>query len=143
MAIKMRVLYDSGKKKIKNIAAEIKAPYDLGVNAVDCIPPAYSCDKERIVILMLTAKGNVKDSLRLFCQELTKARAQNIALIIDGDQKAADNVKAIISEVAQNNAIYDEVLYIDGGMPIFGGSVKPEERTAIFEWVDRVIKNLK
>ena len=76
----------------------------------------------------------------MFCQELTKARAQNIALIIDGDQKAADNVKAIISEVAQNNAIYDEVLYIDGGMPIFGGSVKPEERTAIFEWVDRVIK---
>ncbi|MBQ8416118.1 MAG: hypothetical protein IJX13_04365 [Clostridia bacterium] len=142
MAIKMRVLYDSGKKKIKTIANEIKAHYDLGVNAVDTIPPAYSCDKERIVILMLTAKGDVKDSIRLFCQELTKARAQNIALIIDGDENAANRVKQIIAEVA-NNAVYDEVLYINGGLPIFGGSVKPEERTAIFEWVDRVIANLK
>ena len=138
----MRVLYDSGKKKIKNIAAEIKAHYDLGVNAVDVIPPAYSCDKERIVILMLTAKGDVKDSIRLFCQELTKARAQNIALIIDGDEKAANNVKQIIADVAQN-AVYEEVLYINGGMPIFGGAIKPEERTAIFEWTDRVIANLK
>jgi len=138
----MRVLYDSGKKKIKNIAAEIKAHYDLGVNAVDVIPPAYSCDKERIVILMLSAKGDVKDSIRLFCQELTKARAQNIALIIDGDEKAANNVKQIIADVAQNS-VYEEVLYINGGMPIFGGSIKPEERTAIFEWTDRVIANLK
>ena len=138
----MRVLYDSGKKKIKTIANEIKAHYDLGVNAVDTIPPAYSCEKERIVILMLTAKGDVKDSIRLFCQELTKARAQNIALIIDGDENAANRVKQIIAEVA-NNAVYDEVLYINGGLPIFGGSVKPEERTAIFEWVDRVIANLK
>ena len=142
MAIKMRVLYDSGKKKIKSIASEIKAHYDLGVNAVDVIPPAYSCDKERIVILMLTAKGDVKDSIRLFCQELTKARAQNIALIIDGDEKTANNVKQIIADVAQN-AVFDEVLYINGGLPIFGGSLKPEERTAIFEWTDRVIANLK
>jgi hypothetical protein len=141
-AIKMRVLYDSNKKKIKNIAAEIKAHYELGVNAVDTIPPAYSCDKERIVILMISAKGLVKDSLRLFCQELTKARAQNIALIIDGDQQAADNVKEIIADVAKN-AVYDEVLYINGGMPIFGGNAKPEELTAVFEWTDRVLANLK
>ena len=46
MAIKMRVLYNSAKPKIKNIANEIKAHYELGVNAVDVIPPAYSCDKE-------------------------------------------------------------------------------------------------
>ena len=142
MAIKMRVLYGSNKKKIKNIAAEIKAHYQLGVNAVDTIPPAYSCDKERIVILMISAKGMINDSLRLFCQELTKARAQNIALIIDGDEKAAENVKEIISTVA-NNAVYDEVLYVNGGMPIFGGSVKPEELTTVFEWIDRVLANLK
>ena len=141
MAIKMRVLYDSGKKKIKNIATEIKAHYDLGVNAVDCIPPAYSCDKERIVILMLSAKGEIKDSLRLFCQELTKARAQNVALMIDGDQKIADNLKAILTEAGTN--VIDEVLFVKGGLPIIGSSVKPEEKTEIFAWIDRVIANLK
>ena len=144
MAIKMRVLYNSAKPKIKNIANDIKAHYELGVNAVDVIPPAYSCDKERVVIMILSAKGaHLDDSLRLFCQELTKARAQNIALMIDGNEAAANAVKEVIANVAQNNAVYDEVLYIKGGLPLIGGSVKPEERTAIIEWVDRVIANLK
>ena len=144
MAIKMRVLYNSAKPKIKNIANDIKAHYELGVKAVDVIPPAYSCDKERVVIMILSAKGaHLDDSLRLFCQELTKARAQNIALMIDGNEAAANAVKEVLTNVAQNNAVYDEVLYIKGGLPIIGGSVKPEERTAIIEWVDRVIANLK
>lgn len=140
MSIKMRVLYDSGKPKIKNIANEIKAKYDLGVNAVDVIPPAYSCDKERIVILMVSAKGDVKDSLRLFCQELTKARAQNVALIVDGDKSAANRVRELVG--LAGNRVYEEVLYVNGGLPIIGGSVKPEERTTVFEWVDRVLENL-
>ena len=144
MAIKMRVLYNSTKPKIKNIANDIKAHYELGVNAVDVIPPAYSCDKERVVIMILSAKGaHLDDSLRLFCQELTKARAQNIALMIDGNEAAANAVKEVLINVAQNNAVYDEVLYIKGGLPLIGGSVKPEERTSIIEWVDRVIANLK
>jgi hypothetical protein len=142
MAIKMRVLYDSPKPKIKNIANIIKAQYDLGVNAVDTIPPAYSCDKERIVILIISAKGHLKDSLRLFCQELTKARAQNIALVVDGDKTAANSIREIIGDVAKNQ-VFEEVLYIKGGLPIFGGSVKPEERTEIIAWVDRVLANLK
>ena len=141
MAIKMRVLYASGKKKIQTLATEIKAHYDLGVNAVDSIPPAYSCDKERIVLLAISAKGDLNNSLTLFCKELTKARAQNVALIIDGDAAVADKLKAILAEAGTN--VLDEVFYIKGGLPIIGGSLKPEEKTAAFEWVDRVIANLK
>ena len=55
MAIKMRILYASGKKKINNIANTVKAQYELAFNSVDVIPPAYSCDKERIVVLIVTA----------------------------------------------------------------------------------------
>ena len=144
MAIKMRVLHYSKKGKMATFANAIAQKYELEINKVDAIPPAYSCDKERIVILALTAKGaHLDDSLRLFCQELTKVRAQNIALMIDGNEAAANAVKKVLAEVAQNNAVYDEVLYINGGLPLFGGSVKPEEKTAIIEWVDRVIANLK
>ena len=139
MAIKMRVLSNSGKKKIKNIASEIKAHYDLGVNAVDVIPPAYSCDKERVVILIISAKGDINDSLRLFCQELTKARAQNIALIMNGDRAAANRVREVIGEAG--NAVFEEVLYIK--VPLFGSALKPEERDQIFAWTDKVIQNLK
>ncbi len=141
MAIKMRILYASGKPKIKNIANMIKAEKELAFNSVDVIPPAYSCDKERIVILAVSAKGDVSDSVRLFCRELTKARAQNVALMIDGDDKAATRLKEILSEAGTN--VIDEVLYVKGGLPIFGGSVKPEEKAAIMAWVDRVIANLK
>ena len=141
MAIKMRILYASGKKKIVNIANEIKAKYELAFNSVDVIPPAYSCDKERIVVLAISAKGSISDSVRLFCRELTKARAQNVALMIDGDEAAANNLKEILSEAGTN--VIDEVLYVKGGLPIIGGSVKPEEKAAIFAWIDRVIANLK
>ena len=141
MAIKMRILYASGKKKIVNIANEIKAKYELAFNSVDVIPPAYSCDKERIVVLAISAKGSISDSVRLFCRELTKARAQNVALMIDGDEAAANNLKEILSEAGTN--VIDEDLYVKGGLPIIGGSVKPEEKAAIFAWIDRVIANLK
>lgn len=141
MAIKMRILFASNKKKIKNIANEIKAKYELAFNSVDAIPPAYSCDKERIVILAISAKGDISDSLRLFCREMTKARAQNIALMIDGDQKVANKLKEILTEAGTN--VVDEVLYVKGGLPIIGGSIKPDEKTEIFAWVDRVIQNLK
>ena len=141
MAIKMRILYASGKKKIVNIANEIKAKYELAFNSVDVIPPAYSCDKERIVVLAISAKGNISDSVRLFCRELTKARAQNVALMIDGDEVAANKLKEILTEAGTN--VIEEVLYVKGGLPIIGTAVKPEEKTEIFAWIDRVIANLK
>ena len=141
MAIKMRILYASNKKKINNIANTIKAQYELAFNSVDVIPPAYSCDKERIVILAISAKGDVSDAVRLFCRELTKARAQNVALMIDGDTKAADRLKEILGEAGTN--VIEEVLFVKGGLPIIGGSIKPEEKAEIFAWVDRVIENLK
>ena len=139
MAIKMRVLYASGKKKINNIANMIKAKYSLAFNAVDVIPPAYSCDKERIVILAISAKGHVSDAIRLFCRELTKARAQNVALLIDGDEAVANNIKSILAEAGTN--VINEVLYVKCGL--FGSAVKPDEETQICAWVDRVVANLK
>ena len=47
MAIKMRYLYFSGKKKVAALGQHVKTKYDLSINSVDVIPPAYSCDKER------------------------------------------------------------------------------------------------
>ena len=139
MAIKMRVLHASSKKKLINLANMIKAQYTLAFNAVDCIPPAYPCDKERIVLLEVSAKGSVSDSVRLFCRELTKARAQNVALIIDGDAAAAENLKSILAEAGTN--VIDEVLFVKCGL--FGSSVSPTEKEQAFAWVDRVIANLK
>ncbi len=141
MAIKMRVLYASGKGKIAAMANIIKEEYGLAINAVDKIPPAYSCDKERLVILMLSLKGEPDDQLRLFCQELTKARAQNVALVIDGNETAAKFMKEILVKAGTN--VVDEVLYINGGFLPFIKTVKDEEKAALLEWARRTVENLQ
>ena len=89
MAIKMRVLYNSGKKGMAQFANAVKEKYDLPVNAVSGkFPPEYPCDKERIVILAISAKSEMPDDLRRFCSGLNKTQAQNVALLVDGSTDA-------------------------------------------------------
>ena len=128
MAIKMRILCTAGKKKLINIANMIKAEYDLSINSVDKIPPAYSCDKERIVILALSGK------------ELTKVRAANVALLVEGNAAFADAIKAILKEAGTN--VIEDVLFIKAGLPFLSG-IKPEEQTAILDWVKKITENLQ
>ena len=141
MAIKMRVLYASGKSKIAAMADLIKQEYDLAINAVDKIPPAYSCNNERVVILLLSLKGEPEDQLRLFCRELTKARAQNVALVIDGNEASANRMKAILSEAGTNVA--DEVHYVKCGFLPFLDKIKPEEKDALLAYIHRIVDNLQ
>ena len=141
MAIRMRVLYATGKKKMINIANFIKRKYELDLNAVDCVPPAYSCDKERIVVLAVAGKNDVEDSLRRFCIELTKVRAANVALMVDGTEIYANNIKEILKTAGTN--VIEDVLYVKCGLPFFA-SLKPEDEAAVIDWLDnKVINNLK
>ena len=138
MAIKMRVLYNSGKKGMAQLATEIKNKYELPVNAVDGkFPPAYPCDKERIVILGLSAKKDVADTVRLFCCELNKTRAQNVALLIDGDQAAADKVSEYITG-AGTNLVGTKVISF-GGFGPFGGTLTDDLKNELLAWVDEMV----
>ena len=142
MAIKMRVLHASSKKKILEMAQMIKAEFDLPVNAVDRVEqPAYPCDKERIVILMLSLKGEPNDIVRRFCGELNKGRANNVALVIDGNEAAANRMKEILTTAGTNVA--EEVHYVKTGFLSFLDSVKPEEKTALLEWAHRIVDGLQ
>ena len=140
MAIKMRYLYFSGKKKYAQIGDHIKAKFNLQINSVDRIPPAYSCDKERIVVLGISAKDELPDQLRLFCRELTKVRAANVAIILDGNQKAEEALINTLKEAGTN--VVGSTLYIKGGMPIIGGKLSEEEIASIDSWIDGIVANL-
>ena len=140
MAIKMRVLYASSKKKVADMANLIKAEYDLAINAVDKIPPAYSCNNERVVILMLSLKGDPDDQLRLFCQEMTKARAQNTALVINGTEAAAAKMKEILTTAGTK--VVDEVFFVKTGFLSFLDKITPEEKDALLAWTHRVVDSL-
>ena len=144
MALKMRFLYYSKKAKMKEMAELVKAEFDLAQNhnAIDIIPPAYSCENERLVILAVSGKGEPEDLVRRFCSELNKKKAQNIALVVDGDEKLASKLIEAL-EVAGSN-INRDVLYVKlGGLPFFGGKVTEEEKKVLLDWTHKVVDNLQ
>ncbi len=139
MAIKMRVLcYPENNKKLHTIAEIIKAEYNLNVNSVDRIPPAYSCDKERLVILATQIKGNLPDSYRLFVRELTKARAANVAIIAAGDEPCVERTKELLREAGTN--VIDDVHNVKIGL--FNTKVTDEEKAAVLDWVKECVEKL-
>ena len=138
MAIKMRVLCYPEKKKLLAIGNMIKAEYDLNLNSVDRIPPAYSCDKERLVILATNIKGNLPDDYRLFVRELTKARAYNVAIIAAGDDACVEKTKELIKEAGAN--VIEDVKRIKMGL--FDNKVSDVEKAEILEWVKNTIASL-
>ena len=145
MALKMRFLYYSGKAKMKTIAEIVKTEFDLSQNhnAIDIIPPAYSCENERLVILAVSGKGEPDDILRRFCFELDKKKAQNVALFVDGDEKLANSLLEVLKQTGTN--VIENVKYVKfSGLPFFGGSkVTDEEKADIVAWVKETIENLK
>lgn len=137
MAIKMRYLYASGKKKFVTIGDVIKEKFSLTLNnAVDVIPPAYNCDKERFVFIGISVKDEPENKVRLFCEQLDKTKAAYVALIVDGTQKGADNVKSMLTKAGTN--VFPEVLFIKGGLP-FLGNLNADEKKALEEWLDRAV----
>ena len=139
MAIKMRVLcYPENNKKLRTLAEMIKAEYDLSVNSVDRIPPAYSCDKERLVILATQIKGTLPDSYRLFVRELTKARAANVAIICAGDEASVQKTKELLKEAGTN--VIENVHNVK--ISLFNTKVTDEEKTAALNWVKGCVESL-
>ena len=144
MALKMRFLYYSGKSKMKVYAETIKAEFDLAqnFNAIDISPPAYSCENERLVILAVSGKGEPDDMLRRFCSELNKKKAQNIALLVDGDEKLGNKLLETLREAGSN--VIDNVKYVKlGGLPIFGSKVTAEEKADLLAWAHAVVEAIQ
>ena len=137
----MRVLYTPTKKKLAEMAQLIKTEYALDVNAVDKILPAYSCNNERLVILMLSLKGEPDDQLRRFCGEMTKARSNNTALVINGTEAAANRMKEILT--AAGTKVVDEVFYVKTGFFSFLDKVLPEEKDALLAWTHRIVESIQ
>ena len=144
MALKMRFLYYSSKGKMKSIADAVKVEFDLSQNAnvIDIIPPAYSCENERLVILAISGKGEPDDILRRFCFELNKKKAQNVALLIDGDEKMGGKIADALKQTGTN--FIDNVKYIKiGGLPFLGGKLSDDEKADVLKWVHDVVDSIQ
>ena len=137
--MKMRALVASGKGKLKTIGDILAKNGDY---AADVIPPAYSCDRERLVVLIASLKSSMPDHFRRFCQELSKDKAQNVALIVDGNETDANMVIDWLKSAGTN--VIDNVLYfpVKGLFAGFSKTLTPEEKENVTKWYDEVIKAL-
>ena len=143
MALKMRFLYYSKKSKMKELAEAIKTEFDLSqnYNAIDVIPPAYSCENERLVILALSG-NDLEDMVRRFCRELDKKKAQNVALLIDGNDRIMQDALSVLHETGTN--VIDNVKVVKfGGLPFFGGKLSDDEKKDLLAWVHTVVDSIK
>ena len=106
--VKMRVIYSTTKKKVVTFATAIAEAFKC---QTDDVPPAFPCDKEKLVVIVMSIKDEPNDKLRRFCGELNKTRALNTALIVDGDKdcKGVKIVKDILKEAFTTYLHYDWV----------------------------------
>jgi hypothetical protein len=143
MALKMRFLYYSKKAKMKELAEAVKVELELSQNhnAIDVIPPAYPCENERLVILALSG-NDLEDMVRRFCRELDKKKAQNVALLIDGNDRVKEDALAVLKETG-TNVIEDVKTVKFSGIPFIGGKLSDAEKADLLAWVHSVVDSIK
>ena len=129
--MKMRVMYATRKGKMVTYAEAIGAANGCLVND---IPPAYPCDKERLVLIGLTLNGDPADRVRRFCSELKPDKATYTALFIDGepDSEGEEQVKEILRTAG--TYVLEETYYVKTGRFNFSKKISLEDRQHIVDW---------
>lgn len=137
--MKARVLYFPENNKKLLLFSQILC--DKMQCKLDKIPPAYPCENEKLVLIGVTVNKDLPDSVRRFCRELIKTRAQNVAFFADGPKTSLVDLMNESREAGTN--VINEVFECKtGGLP-FLAKVKPEEKTAIEDWLSKVLAQVK
>ena len=140
--MKMRVLTATSKGKLISLAAKVAEKAESSYK-VDQIPPAYPCERERLIVIVVSAKASMPETFTRFCgSRLSREMATNVALIVDGKPENASQIIETLKGTGVN--VIEDVLYITGGLPFkFAKKYSPEEETAVLEWTDRILGQLK
>jgi len=139
MAIKTRVLVYPETGKIRSYGEAI---YDLfgGEKPVDKIPPAYSCNNDRLVFIGVKVGRQLPDDLRLFCGSMDKSRATYVAIFGNGDESTINAVANTLREAGTE--VVGEILNVDVPFLSFIKKLKPEEKARIEEWAQKIFDDV-
>ncbi|NLK40003.1 MAG: hypothetical protein GX303_07190 [Clostridiales bacterium] len=135
--MKMRIL-TSGKGKISKLGQMLADKHNCNI---DVIPPAFNCEKERLVLIGASLSDELDNALVLFAKGMSKQRAQNVGLFLTGSQKGGDKLVALLKEAGTN--VIEDIYWVNSGslLSIFKG-ISAEEKDAINAWSDKVIESL-
>ncbi len=138
LILKIRVMCSSSKAKMKSYASALSDEFKCRL--VDSIPPAYPADKEKLVILCLSLKGEPTDELRRFCNGLYPNQSENVALLIDGN-KDSRGYKVIKDALINTGThIIENEYMVKCG--IFGGKISADERKNVLEWANGIVDSI-
>lgn len=136
MAIKMRVLYLSGKSKMKQLAEKLCEGTDV---KADTVPPAYNVERAKLLIVGATLGGSMNINAERFFTALDPSRAANVAFFIDGSPENAKKLMDMVAETGVN--VIDDVLYVKGGLP-FLSKASAADYEAVTKWANKIIADL-
>ena len=136
--MKMRVIYFSKKKKMSDLALYLSKNSDE--YKPDTIPPDYSLDKEKLLVLGMSQLAKLPDDVRRFCMNLGPGITKNVALFTDRTpEEAAEFIKTLRDTGAN---VLDDVLYVKSEFLPFKGA-SDEEKKQADEWFEKILPRLK
>ena len=131
--IKMRVMFHSKNGQLKTYAEAIGQAFGV---LVSDIPPAYPVEKERLVVIGLSLGSKPDDVVSRFCSQLTKERAANVALFVDGKPGSKAETEIVETLKSAGTNVIPETYYAKCGL--FGKNIPIEKRQEIVDWVRKL-----
>ena len=91
MAIKLRVLHYPDTPKLSALCKEISSAYENV--KYDKIPPAYPCEKEKLLVAIIKTGGELSAELKNFVGDLSKARAENVLFVFGCNEATGKKIE--------------------------------------------------
>ncbi len=136
--MKMRALHFTSKKKLISLAEYLSKNSDE--YKADKIPPDYSLDKQRLLVMSVSTGNPIPDVLRRFSVGMSPDKAKNVAIITDATEENAKELIKVLAEGGSN--VIEDVMYVKTGFLSFGGANDDEKKQAD-EWFEKVVAQLK
>lgn len=136
--MKMRVIYYSNAKKIEDLAEYLSKNSDD--YKPDTIPPDYSLDKEKLLVLGMSKLKKLPDDVRRFVTNLKPATVKNIALFTDRPEAEANEFVKLLRDSGAN--VIESVFYVKSEFLPFK-KASEEEKKAADEWFESILPQLK
>ena len=136
--MKMRVIYYSNAKKIEDLAEYLSKNSDD--YKPDTIPPDYSLDKEKLLVLGMSKLKKLPDDVRRFVTNLKPATVKNIALFTDRPETEANEFVKLLRDSGAN--VIENVFYVKSEFLPFK-KASDEEKKAADEWFESILPQLK
>jgi hypothetical protein len=134
--MKMKVLHYPEKGKIATFTNMLANEYQ---ETADKIPPAYDCNRDRLLFMGISSGNMMDDALSRFLRGLDREKVQNVALFTDASDAVIEQIKEIFAETGIN---FMNVKRTKKAFLPFLTSVKPEEFEDLKLWAKGIMNQL-